>query len=91
VVGRIAAGYRADLILVDLSGPRLQPIHDLASTLVYSAHSDDIDTTIVEGKVLMRDRKLLTVDVAAVVAELAPRLARLTDRSHGNRIQNYGA
>lgn len=90
IVGRIAPGHRADLILVDLSGPRTQPIHDLASTLVYSAHSDDIDTTIVDGRVLMRGKRLLTVDVAAVVAELAPRLARLTDRSHGRSIQDYG-
>lgn len=91
VVGRIAPGYRADLVLVDLSDPRVQPVHDLASTLIYSARSNDIDTTIVEGRVLMRDRKVLTVDVPGVVAELAPRLARLTDRSHGRSIQNYDA
>lgn len=91
VVGRIEPGYRADLILVDLSDPRVQPVHDLASTLIYSARSNDIDTTIVDGRVLMRDRRLLTVDVPGVVAELAPRLARLTDRSHGKSIQNYDA
>ncbi|MFB2554530.1 amidohydrolase [Herbiconiux liangxiaofengii] len=91
VVGRIAPGYRADLILVDLSDPRVQPVHDLASTLIYSARSNDIDTTIVEGRVLMRDRRVLTVDVPGVVAELQPRLARLTDRSHGRSIQTYDA
>ncbi|TAJ49530.1 MAG: amidohydrolase [Herbiconiux sp.] len=90
-VGRIAAGYRADLVLVDLSEPRVQPVLDLANTLVYSARSNDIDTTIVDGRVLMRGKRVLTVDVPQVVAELQPRLARLTDRSHGRSIQNYDA
>jgi 5-methylthioadenosine/S-adenosylhomocysteine deaminase len=90
-LGRIHPGYRADLLLVDLSGPRTQPVHDLATTLVYSAHSDDIDTTIVDGTVLMRRRTLLTVDVPGLVAEITPRLPRLTDRSHGRSIQDYDA
>ncbi len=90
-LGRIEPGYRADLLLVDLSGPRTQPVHDLATTLVYSAHSDDIDTTIVDGRVLMRGRRLLTVDVPALIAEITPRLPRLTDRSHGRSIQDYDA
>ncbi|MGT2424816.1 amidohydrolase [Amnibacterium kyonggiense] len=90
-LGRIAPGCRADLLLVDLSGPRTQPIHDLAATLVYSARSDDVDTTIVDGKVLMRGRKLLTVDVPGVAAAITERLPRLTDRSHGRSIQDYDA
>lgn len=90
-LGRLEPGYRADLLLVDISGPRTQPVHDLATTLVYSAHSDDIETTIVDGRVLMRGRKLLTVDVPALVAEITPRLPRLTDRSHGRSIQDYDA
>jgi 5-methylthioadenosine/S-adenosylhomocysteine deaminase len=90
-LGRIAAGFRADLLVVDLSGPRTQPVHDLATTLVYSAHSDDIHTTIVDGRVLMRGRTLLTVDVPALVAEITPRLPRLTDRSHGRSVQDYDA
>ncbi|MBT2498039.1 amidohydrolase [Agromyces sp. ISL-38] len=90
-IGRLAPGHQADILLVDLDAPRLQPIHDLANTLVYSGRSDDIDTTIVAGRVLMRDRKLLTVDLEAILDDLRPRLARLTDRSHGRSIQNYDA
>ncbi len=89
-IGSLAPGYRADIILVDLSGPHTQPVHDLAATLVYSARSADISTTIVEGRVLMEDRRLLTVDVPATVAELAPRLQQLVDISHGRSIQDYG-
>ncbi|MEW2261464.1 amidohydrolase [Streptomyces sp. NPDC047853] len=89
VVGRIAPDLRADLVLVDLTGPHTQPVHDLAATLVHSARSADVRTTIVDGRVLMRDRELLTLDVRAVVRELGERLPALTDRGHGRRIQAY--
>jgi 5-methylthioadenosine/S-adenosylhomocysteine deaminase len=88
-VGRIAPGMRADLVLVDLSGPHTQPVHDLAATLVHSARSSDVTTTIVDGRVLMRDRELLTIDVPSVVGELTRRLPALVDRGHGRRIQEY--
>lgn len=88
-VGSIAQGRRADLVLVDLTGPHTQPVHDLAATLVHSARSADVRTTIVDGRILMRDRELLTIDVPAVVTELAERLPALVDRSHGRRIQDY--
>ena len=89
-IGSLAPGHQADIILVDLSGPHTQPIHDLAATLVYSARSADISTTIVAGRVLMRDRRLLTVDLPATLDALAPRLTELTDISHGKSIQDYG-
>ncbi|WP_128429073.1 amidohydrolase [Streptomyces cyaneus] len=91
VVGSIAPGRRADIILVDLTGPHTQPVHDLAATLVHSARSSDVRTTIVDGRVLMRDRELLTIDVPAVVGELGERMPALLDRSHGKRIQEYDA
>ncbi|WP_405819315.1 amidohydrolase [Streptomyces sp. NBC_00838] len=88
-VGALAPGRCADLILVDLTGPHTQPVHDHAATLVYSARSADVLTTIVDGKVLMRDRRLLTLDVPRIVGELNPRLPALTYRGHGRRIQDY--
>ena len=91
VAGKLAPGYAADIILLDLSGPHTQPIHDLPPTLVFSARSSDITTTIVAGKVLMRERALLTVDVPAVLERLRPRLAALTDTSHGRSIQEHNA
>ncbi|MEV0776121.1 amidohydrolase [Streptomyces sp. NPDC050428] len=88
-IGALAPGRRADLILVDLTGPHTQPVHDHAATLVLSARSADVLTTIVDGKVLMRDRRLLTLDVPQIVSELTTRLPALTDRTHGRRIQDY--
>ncbi|MDT9681083.1 amidohydrolase [Streptomyces sp. TRM76323] len=88
-VGALAPGRRADLVLVDLTAPHTQPVHDLAATLVHSARAADVRTTIVDGRVLMRDRVLLTLDVRAVVRELTERLPGLTARDHGRRIQEY--
>ncbi|MFF7445087.1 MULTISPECIES: amidohydrolase family protein [unclassified Streptomyces] len=88
-VGSLAPGRRADIVLVDLTGPHTQPVHDLAATLVHSARSGDVRTTIVDGRVLMRDRELLTIDVADVVRELGQRLPGLLERGHGRRIQDY--
>jgi len=88
-IGSLAPGRRADIILVDLAGPHTQPIHDLAATLVHSARSSDVSTTIVDGRVLMRDRELLTIDVPAVVKAMGERMPALLDRSHGKRIQDY--
>ncbi|WP_432074700.1 amidohydrolase [Streptomyces wuyuanensis] len=87
--GALTPGRRADLILVDLTGPHVRPLHDIAAALVFSARSADVLTTIVDGRVLMRDRRLLTLDVDAVATELAQRLPELTDRAHGRRIQDY--
>ncbi|MFI7317297.1 amidohydrolase [Streptomyces venezuelae] len=88
-IGSLAAGRRADLVLVDMTGPHTQPVHDLAATLVHSARSADVRTTIVAGRVLMRDRELLTLDVPDIVGELSALLPELVDRSHGKRIQEY--
>jgi 5-methylthioadenosine/S-adenosylhomocysteine deaminase len=88
-IGSLAPGRRADIVLVDLTGPHTQPVHDLAATLVHSARSSDVRTTIVDGRVLMRDRELLTLDLSPTVRELGERLPALVDRSHGKRIQEY--
>ncbi|MEV8021552.1 amidohydrolase [Streptomyces sp. NPDC086554] len=88
-IGSLAPGRRADIILVDLTGPHTQPVHDLAATLVHSARSADVRTTIVDGRVLMRDGRLLTLDVPEIVRELSAELPALIDRSHGKRIQDY--
>ncbi|MFP4108703.1 MAG: amidohydrolase family protein, partial [Desulfonatronovibrio sp.] len=57
-MGKIAEGMLADCILVNLNHYSLVPRHDLVSNLVYSASSECIDTTICNGRVLMRGRKV---------------------------------
>ena len=54
--GKLKKGYLADIILVDLNNINLIPSHNLTSNLVYSAHSDCVNTTICNGKILMQNR-----------------------------------
>ena len=57
--GEIAAGKLGDAILLDPSVPALNPLHNLASALVYAADTSCVDTVICDGRILMRDRTLL--------------------------------
>lgn len=68
-IGSLEAGKRADLIVVSMSGARQTPMYDPLSHLVYVSRGSDVVTTIVNGKVLMRDRKLLTLNEDEVIAE----------------------
>ena len=68
-IGSIEAGKRADLIVVGMSRSRQQPLFDPVAQIVYASRGDDVETTIVNGKVLMRDRKVLTLDAARVLRE----------------------
>ena len=74
VIGSLEAGKRADLITVGTGSARFTPMYDPVSHLVYVARGDDVRNTIVDGKVLMRNRQVKTLDAAAVIAE-ANRLA----------------
>jgi 5-methylthioadenosine/S-adenosylhomocysteine deaminase len=69
-LGSLEAGKRADVIVLDLDAPHLRPRHDPWSTLAYAAHSADVRDTVVDGRVLMRDRVLTTLDERAVIAGL---------------------
>jgi len=68
-IGSLEPGKRADLIVVGTSAARQTPMYDPISHLVYTTRGDDVRTTIVNGRVVMRDRKVLTLDERAVLAE----------------------
>lgn len=78
-VGTLEVGKRADLILIDLDKPHLQPVHDLHSLIAYSATGADVDTTIVNGQILMQKRQLLSMSWEEVRREAALRSARLVE------------
>ncbi|MFD0419864.1 amidohydrolase [Streptomyces sp. NPDC127108] len=69
-LGSLEPGKRADLIVLDLDRPHLAPRHDPYSTLAYAAGPADVRDTVVDGRVLMRDRTLLTVDERRAVDDL---------------------
>lgn len=88
VTGELREGLAADIVLMRRDAPHSQPLHDAAATLLYSARSNDVDTVIVAGRVLMRGRKLLTIDRRRVLREVSRRAARLTGRRNG-RVAHY--
>ncbi|MER3437268.1 MAG: hydrolase, partial [Chloroflexota bacterium] len=89
LIGRLHEGYLADIILIRLDAPHLQPIHHLGATVVYAARASDVDTVIIHGKLVMEGRRLLTLDLPAILNEAQARAGRLADRGHGRRIQTY--
>ncbi len=73
-IGSLEIGKQADLILVDLTAPNLTPametpIRTIVPNLVYAGSGHEVKTVMVAGKILMRDRHVLTMDEAAVQAE----------------------
>jgi len=69
LIGSLEPGKRADIIVVGMTSPRQAPMYDPISHLVYVTRGDDVQTTIVNGKVLMRNRKVLTLDPQVVLHE----------------------
>lgn len=67
-IGTIEVGKKADLALVNMKKPSLTPFRNPVSHLVYSARGADVDTVICNGKLLMKDRELQTIDEARVIA-----------------------
>jgi 5-methylthioadenosine/S-adenosylhomocysteine deaminase len=88
-LGDLAPGKLADLILIRTDGAHMQPMLNVTANLLYSAQAADVDTVICDGRVLMRGRKLLTLDKARIFAEVKSRLERLQHRVPGQRLQTY--
>jgi len=65
-IGSIEVGKRADLVALDLSGPHVQPETDLVSRIVYGARASDVRHVVVDGRVVVRNGKLKTGDVAEI-------------------------
>ena len=61
-VGLIKEGYKGDLILIDTSKANLMPLTDPHSLVAYSMYPEDVDTVIINGKIVMENKKILTID-----------------------------
>ena len=73
--GWLAPGNRADLVVVDLRRPHLTPALRVVSDFVHNGQAGDVESVMVDGRWIMRDRRVLTLDEPAIVAE-ADRVAR---------------
>jgi len=88
-IGVLEPGRRADIVLVDLSGAHNQPVHDPRAALVHSVRASDVVTVLVDGKVVVRDRRLTTMDLAEVLADARALAHTLVDLSKGGAVQHY--
>ncbi|NLN14674.1 MAG: amidohydrolase [Tissierellia bacterium] len=61
-IGSLEVGKKADIILLDIDKPHFYPRHNLISAISYTAHGSDVDTVIVDGKIIMEKRELKTLD-----------------------------
>ena len=86
LVGSLEVGKRADVIVVDLSAPHTRPIVEFGRTniveqLVWSANGSDVRDTIVDGKVLMRDRQIQTLRISDLANQVDGPLVDLLKRA----------
>lgn len=88
-IGELRVGKLADLALLRQDGAHLFPRYDAIANLVYSARASDVNTVICDGKLLMRDGRLLTIDLPRVKVEIATRLKRLNQRVAEKRLATY--
>jgi 5-methylthioadenosine/S-adenosylhomocysteine deaminase len=77
VTGILAPGFKADITLFNMHAPHWYPRHDRTSLLTYSASAADVHTVIVDGKVLLDNRQLTTIDEEKMIAEVQKRGMRL--------------
>ena len=68
-IGTLEKGKRADIAIINLHQPKTQPVYSVESAIVYAASGNSVVTTIVDGKILMRRGKLLTIDEDEVIAK----------------------
>ena len=84
-LGSIEPGKKADLIAVGLNTPRLTPVHfgeysNILQHLVYAAHGDDVDTVMIDGRIVMEKKRLLTVNEGEIVERATDRARQLIAR-----------
>ncbi|MEA4909058.1 MAG: amidohydrolase [Chloroflexi bacterium] len=80
-LGRLQPGYKADVVIVDLDSPLMQPVWSAVSALVYNANGGDVDTVIVDGQVLMQDKHITCLDEKALLQECRQAAGRLLERA----------
>jgi len=80
-IGSLEVGKKADIILINLSQPHLRPLHNIYASILYSARGSDVDTVMVEGKILMQNGIVKTLDEQAVVEKAEKHAFKLLARN----------
>ncbi len=77
-LGVLREGALADLIVVDLQKPHLQPLHDVVSNLVYCGKAADVETVVVDGRIVVEERRVVGVDLPDLYGRVAAAVRRIT-------------
>ena len=80
-IGSLEVGKKADIVLIDLDTPMAMPVHRAPSALVYNVSARDVDTVIVDGRILMRDKQILFLDEKALLSRARQACANLFERA----------
>ncbi|HEX2268007.1 MAG TPA: 5'-deoxyadenosine deaminase [Pyrinomonadaceae bacterium] len=80
-IGSLEVGKRADVAIVRMNGLHMTPAAEVVSSLVYAAEATDVDTVVIDGQLVMRDGKLLTLDESDVVARANAEAKALMNRA----------
>lgn len=73
-------GNRADLIVVDISGANMHPVHNLVNNLVYSCSGSDIKLTMIDGNVVYEDGEYCTIDIEKVIYQAERATDKILER-----------
>lgn len=80
-IGSLAVGKKADLIVINPASAGMFPLHDPIANLVTSMHSSNVESTMCDGKWLMKDRVVLTIDETAILCEAQQRADAIRKRA----------
>jgi 5-methylthioadenosine/S-adenosylhomocysteine deaminase len=83
--GSLEKGKKADIIIVDTNKPHLVPMYNPYSQLVYTAKGSDISHSIINGRIVMSDRKLLTLDIEEIIGKSCEQAKKVRQNILGDR------
>lgn len=81
VTGTIAPGSKADLVMLDIHAPHLEPTSNLAYTVAETAYGSDVTDSIIDGRLVMKNRQVLTLDEEAILADAKSRMKAIYARA----------
>ena len=80
-MGTVEEGKKADLITLNLMQPHLTPTHNRLNTLVDCASEHDVVDSVINGKLVMKDRKVLTINEEETIEECKKRMGQIAQRA----------
>jgi 5-methylthioadenosine/S-adenosylhomocysteine deaminase len=80
-IGSLEVGKRADIILINTRKPHLYPLHDPVSAVAWAANGSDVDTVIIDGRLVMQGRQVLTLDEVQILDEVMERQVKILQQA----------